>query len=287
MSSTPKAVTDPVGLGEGPLWDVQRKRLLWVDLASNAVHEFDPATGQDRAERFDVPVGALVPRAGGGFVLAAGMGFAACEWPVTRLTWLAAVDLGERMNDGACDPAGRFLAGTLVEDGSDGAALYQLERGQVRLLLDGVSISNGIDWNPAGDTMYYVDTPLERVDAFDYDMTTGALTGRRTLVDLREVPGRPDGLAVDSSGGIWVAMARRGAAVRRFTAEGRLDEVLAMPVPNVTSLAFGGEALDDLYVTTSQLGLDPDDLRRWPDAGCLFRVSGMGTTGRRANRYQP
>jgi len=285
VDALPLPVTVPAGLGEGPLWDADRDRLLWVDLAANAVHEFDPATGEDRVELFDVPVGAIAPRAGGGFVLAAGRGFVTCDRPASRWDWLACVDSGERMNDGACDPAGRFLAGTLVQDGSAGAALYRLERGSVRRLLDGVSISNGIDWNLAGDTMYYVDTPLERVDAFDYDVATGSLGTRRTLVDLSEVPGRPDGLTVDASGGIWVAMARGGAAVRRFTPDGRPDGVLPMPVPNVTSMAFGGESLTDLYVTTSQLGLD--DLRRWPDAGRLFRVSEIGVTGRAAATYLP
>jgi sugar lactone lactonase YvrE len=285
VMSRPTAVSDPVGLGEGPLWDVDRQRLLWVDLACNAVHEFDPAAGLDHARQFDVPVGVLAPAASGGFVLAGGMGFAACAWPSTGLSWLGTVDLGERMNDGGCDPAGRFLAGTLVQDGTRGAALYRLERGRVQLLLEDVSISNGIDWSPGGDTMYYVDTPLERVDAFDYDVVTGELTHRRTFADLRDVQGRPDGLTVDSSGGVWVAMARGGAAVRRFTPEGRPDHVLEMPVPNVTSLAFGGERLEDLYITTSQLRLDAEDLQRWPGAGCLFRAGGVGVAGRPANLY--
>lgn len=285
MMASPTAITGPVKLGEGPMWDCENTRLLWVDIAGQAVHEYDPATGHDRFEVFDVPVGAIAQRNDGGLVFAAGMGFAACEWPATQLTWLATVDRGERMNDAACDPSGRFLAGTLVEDGTDGAALYQLERGEVRQLLDNVSISNGLDWSPGGDTMYYVDTPLERVDAFDYDVTAGVITARRTFVDLHDVPGRPDGLAVDATGGVWVAMARRGGAVRRFTPQGRLDHVVEMPVPNVTNVGFGGGDLGDLYITTSQLGLDAEDRQRCPDAGSLFHVSGVGVTGRAPYRY--
>lgn len=278
--SSPNPLTDRAKLGESPLWDSEHARLMWVDIASNAVHEFDSVTGRDRSARFDVPVGAVAHRAEGGFLFAAGMGFAVCEWPCVELTWLATVDRGQRMNDAACDPAGRFLAGTLAPD--DSAALYRLDRGKASLLLEDVSISNGLDWSPDGHTMYYVDTPLERVDAFDYDVSTGAISARRTLVDLRDIPGRPDGLTVDAEGGIWVAMARGGAAVRRFTPNGRLDHLVEMPVPNVTSLAFGGSDLDDLYITTSQFGAGSGDL---PHEGALFRLSDIGIHGREPNRY--
>lgn len=280
--SSPVPLTDRAKLGESPLWDSEHSRLMWVDIASTAVHEFDPVTGRDRFERFDVPVGAVAHRDGAGYVFAAGMGFATCDWPRTELAWLAMVDRGQRMNDAACDPAGRFLAGTLAPDYMNSAALYRLDRGEASLLLEDVSISNGLDWSPDGHTMYYIDTPLERVDVFDYDVAAGTISTRRTLVDLHDVPGRPDGLTVDAEGGIWVAMARGGAAVRRFTPGGRLDHVVEMAVPNVTSVAFGGADLDDLYITTSQFGAGYGDL---PHEGALFRLSDVGVNGREPNQY--
>ncbi|AYY13169.1 SMP-30/gluconolactonase/LRE family protein [Actinobacteria bacterium YIM 96077] len=285
--SQPVPITEPVALGEGPLWDPDTSKLMWVDISQHAVHEYDPATGDDRVVQYDVPVGAIVKHAHGGYVAAAGMGFAAISWPGGELAWLGDVTRGERMNDGACDPVGRFLAGTMVTGGGTGAALYQLDRGHVRLLLEYVSISNGLDWSPDGQTMYYVDTPCERVDAFRYDVETGSISARRTLIDLRDTPGRPDGLTVDADGGIWVAMARGGGCVRRFTPDGDADDVIELPVPHATSLAFGGDDLRDLYITTSQLGLDADDLRHWPLAGASFLVSDVGVTGREPFSYVP
>lgn len=283
------AVTAPARLGESPVWDAARSKLMWVDLLSGTVNEHDPATGDDVAVRVEPAVTALALCAGGGrYLVAAGLGVSTCTWPGTNLHRIVLVERGERMNDGKPDPAGRFVVGTMTSDHKPGAAaLYQIERGVVRTMLEGVTNSNGLDWSPDGATLYYVDTPLGRVDAFDYDVATGAMTNRRVFADLRDVPGQPDGLTVDAAGGVWVAMARGGGCVRRFTPDGRLDHVLVLPVPNVTSLAFGGNDLGDLYITTTQLRMPADDLARWPQSGCLFRASGLGVTGRPPNHYVP
>ncbi|WP_162606374.1 SMP-30/gluconolactonase/LRE family protein [Jiangella asiatica] len=282
MSADPVEVAAPARLGEGPLWDPVRARLMWVDLLASTVHEFDPATGHDAVVEFDRPVAALALLSGGdGYLVAAGLEVAVCAWPSPRLRPVAGLDRGERANDGAVDPAGRFVVGTMADEATPGqAALYSVAGVTARVVVEGVTISNGLDWSPDGMTMYYVDTPLERVDAFDYDIATGALSRRRVLADLRDVPGRPDGLTVDAEGGVWVAMARGGAAVRRFAPDGRADHVVGLPVPNATSVAFGGPDLGDLYVTTSQLRMTEDDLRTWPSAGALFRVDDLGVTGR-------
>jgi len=199
---------------------------------------------------------------------------------------LATVERGSWLNDGACDAAGRFIVGTMVDEHAAGtAALYQLTGANLTTLLDDVTISNGLGWSPDGATLYYVDTPLERIDAFDYDPGTGALANRRLFADLHDVPGRPDGLTVDTDGGIWVAMAKGGAAVRRFTPDGAADLVVELPVPNVTSISFGGAELDDLYITTSQLRLSAADLAKFPLSGCVFRVADIGWRGLPANRY--
>lgn len=286
MSSDLVAVTAPAQLGEGPLWDGVRHRLMWVDILAETVHEFDPATGKNLTVQFDLPVAALALREDGRYLLAAGLAVASCAWPGTEVDWIADVDRGIRLNDGAVDPSGRYLVGTMVEaEHAGSAALYLLERDEIREVLGDVTISNGLDWSPDGGTLYYVDTPLERIDAFDYDVATGAMTNRRVFTDLRDIPGRPDGLTVDADGGVWVAMARGGAAVRRFTPDGRLDQVLELPVPNATSVAFGGDELADLYITTSQLRMSDDDLARYPDAGCLFRATNVGVHGRLPHLY--
>jgi sugar lactone lactonase YvrE len=280
----PRQVTAPATLAESPVWDPGRRSLLWVDIIGGHVHRYEPASGTDTATKVGVPVGAVAMRRGGGLVLAAGRGFAFLDEPAGPLRWLWAGARGDRMNDGKCDPAGRFLAGTLARDPGR-AALYRLGTdGSVTTLIENVTLSNGLGWSPDGALLYYADTPLERVDVMDYDLATGSVSDRRTFVDLRGAAGRPDGLTVDADGGVWIAMAR-GGAVRRYTPGGLLDQVVRLPVPLVTSVAFGGSDLTDLYVTTSRAGLNQADLAVQPQAGAVFCVEAVGVQGQQPGQY--
>jgi sugar lactone lactonase YvrE len=273
-----EVVAGPAELAEGPLWDDRAGVVRWVDLEAGIVRRLEPGTGEETAVRLDVPVGAIALRADGGLVVAAGLGLAAYDEETESLLWLARVDRGRRVNDAKPDPAGRMLLGTLVPESQPGAAaLYRIEPDVVTVLCD-ATISNGLGWSPDGRLLYYVDTPLRRIDVFDYDVATGDATGRRTFVDLAGADGRPDGLTVDADGGVWVAISRGGAAVRRFLPDGSPDLVVDLPVPNVTSVTFGGPDLDDLYVTTARIGDNPL-------AGCLFRVASVGVRGLPADRY--
>ena len=291
-TAAPQPVTAAAHLAESPIWDAGTQTLLWVDIPPGDVHRFDPATGQDTATHVGVPVGAVAARRGGGLILAAALGFATLDEASGSVDWLWAGGRGDRMNDGKCDPAGRFLAGTLTYARHPGAcALYRLDPAlqegsppRVSVLLDGVTLSNGLGWSPAGDLMYFADTPLERVDVLDYDPGTGEASGRRLFVDLHDVPGRPDGLTVDSEGAVWIAMSR-GGAVRRFTPDGRLDRVIEFPVRLVTSVSFGGDGLGDLYVTTSRENLTGSDLASQPLAGSVFVIPGTGVRGLPACSY--
>jgi sugar lactone lactonase YvrE len=280
----PVQVTAPATLAESPVWDPRRGSLLWVDIVSGDVHRYEPATGNDTATAVGVPVGAVAVRRDGGLMLAAGLGFAVLDEPSGALRWLWAGARGDRMNDGKCDPAGRFLAGTVAR-ATGGAALYRLDTdGLVTTLIENVTLSNGLGWSPDGALLYYADTPLERVDVMDYDLATGTVRDRRAFVDLRDADGRPDGLTVDADGGVWVAMAR-GGAVRRYTPAGRLDQVVELPVARVTSVAFGGPDLTDLYVTTSREGLTDAGLVAAPQAGAVFCVEAVGAAGQRPYEY--
>lgn len=284
--ANPVAVTTPARLGEGPLWDGDRARLMWVDILTETVHAFDPESGGDEVVTFGAPVVALALTDSEDYLVAAGHDIARVTWPDPTRDRIATVDGGIRANDGGVDPAGRLLIGTMVDEaGAGGAALFQVSHGEVCVVLTGSTISNGLDWSPDGSVLYYVDTPLERIDAFDYDVDSGAVSGRRVFADLSDVPGRPDGLTVDDSGGVWVAMARGGAAVRRFATDGRADHVVELPVPHATSVAFGGDDLRDLYITTSQLRMTSADLETWPLAGSLFCVESVGVAGRLPNTY--
>jgi sugar lactone lactonase YvrE len=190
------------------------------------------------------------------------------------------------VNDGKCDARGRFVSGTMDNEQRRGAAaLYQLHvDGTLVELLPGVTLSNGLDWNQTGDRLYHVDTTTERVDAFDYDLDSGRIGERRPFADLRDAPGRPDGLTVDAEGGVWVAVARAGV-VHRYDERGRLDAVIAFPTPIVTSCTFGGRDLRDLYVTSSRALLPEPQRAQDPVAGSVFVVEGLGVQGRPPNRY--
>jgi sugar lactone lactonase YvrE len=252
------------------------------------VHEFDPATGADRVLDVGRPVGAVALAEQGDWIVAAQDGFHRLDPGNGRLSLIAHVEADRaetRMNDGAVDARGRFWAGTMAMDGRrDGGTLYRLDPdGSVRAMLSPVSISNGIDWSPDGRLMYYVDTPTSRIDAFDFDEAAGALANRRPFVEVPKADGWPDGLTVDAAGGVWLAL-WEGGAVRRYTPGGRLDRDVALPASLATKPAFGGPALDELYVTSAWIELDAAGRAAEPRAGGLFRLR-PGVTGRRARRF--
>jgi len=272
-------------VAEGPVWDCGTATLLWVDILRREIHRYSPAQERDTMTRLPVTVGAVVPRRAGGLVAAAGLGVAIVDETKATLTWLGHADKGDRMNDARCDPVGRLWAGTLTVAQTRGASgLYRLDVGHLTRVLDDVALSNGLGWSPDGETLYYVDTPTERVDAFDYDRATGECHNRRPFVDLRDVPGRPDGFTVDAEGGIWVAMAR-GGAVRRYASNGALEEVIEIDTPGVTCCGFGGEGLRELYVSTMCVGLSEADLVDDPLAGALLCIRDVGVAGQPVNEY--
>jgi sugar lactone lactonase YvrE len=177
------------------------------------------------------------------------------------------------MNEGGCDPDGRFYCGSMAYDMAPGAgALHRLTPdGDVSVVLPSVTCSNGLAWSPDGTAAFYIDSLTYRIDVFDYD---GELANRRPFVTLQAPDGMPDGLTVDREGGIWVAL-WGGSAVRRYGPDGALEEVLELPVTQVTACTFGGPALDELYITTSRLDVPEGEQ---PEAGSVFRAL-PGVTG--------
>jgi sugar lactone lactonase YvrE len=274
-------VTDPVAYhGEGPVWSPRWGGLRWVDMLAGDVLSLGEDGTVARRHVSEV-VAALRPRRGGGAVLGIERGFALedADGTVTRLDPLWHSEQ-VRMNEGGCDPEGRFYCGSMAYDQRPGAAsVYRLDPdGTTSTVLEDVTVSNGLDWSPDGSRAYYNDTATFRVDVFDYDTERG-LHARRPFAEIPDA-GRPDGLTVDEHGGVWVAIVDRGE-IWHFTADGVHDEVVDVPVGKTTACTFGGPDLDRLFITTSRENLPPD---ADPLAGSLFRAD-VGVRGLPAREF--
>jgi len=219
-----------------------------------------------------------VPKKSGGALVALHQGFAHFDFESGQYVLISNPETSPniRFNDGKCDPQGRFWAGTMdiSESGVPLGSLYYLDHEfKVHKKLSDVGISNGICWSHDHKTMYYIDSPLKRVDSFDFDPATGHISNRKTVVSFVHENGFPDGMTIDSDGNIWVAHWDGGKVTQWNPHTGKLLRTIQIPgAPKVTSVAFGGENLTDLYVTTASKG-DP------APAGALFRVTGLGNGG--------
>ncbi len=273
-------------LGEGPAWDVRTGRLTWVDIYAGNLHVFDPRDGSDRTLPTGEHVGCAAPRRSGGLVLALRSGFALLDPLSGELTRLGNPEPhlpGNRFNDGKCDPAGRFLAGSMdnAEKEPSGSLYCLSPDGTWKTLLGGLRISNGLAWSPDFRTFYHIDTPARQVTAFDYDLEVGAVSRPRPAVSVPPEMGWPDGMTSDAEGRLWIAMWGGARLTCWDPSDGRLLEEIPVPALNVSCCVFGGADLTELYVTSARKGLTTEQLERYPFTGGLFRlktdVQGMPT----------
>ncbi len=268
-------------VGEGPVWDDRIGRIAWVDIPEARLY-LTGRDGETRTIQLPSPVGSIAIRASGGWVAALADGFwaVADDGAVERLADVQSDRPDLRFNDGKCDPQGRFWAGTMALDQRAGAgALYRLDPDlTVHRMVDDIAISNGLDWSLDGRTMYYVDTPTQRIDRFDFDPATGSIADRRPFVLVDPADGNPDGLTVDAEGAIWLAL-WDGWIVRRYLPDGSIDREIRLPVSEVTCPVFGGPDLDELYITSAWEQLSEAQHAAEPLAGAMFRVR-PGVRGR-------
>ena len=264
-------------LGEGPCWDSDKKVLYWVNILDKKVNIYDPRSHKNREIQLGQMVGTVVPRRAGGLVVALEKGFHFLDLETEELTPIDDPEshLPEnRFNDGKCDPFGRFWAGTmsLSEEMGQGS-LYCLGTDlRVDKKREGLTISNGLAWSPDQKYMYLIDTPTKKVTRFDYNLKSGDIENPTEVIAFPEGVGAPDGMTIDEEGMLWIAH-WGGSQVSRWNPETG-EQVSSIPIPslNVTSCAFGGENLDDLYVTTARKNTSEENLDRFPEAGGVFKV---------------
>ena len=264
-------------LGEGVCWDAHRQILYWVDILEKQVHIFNPATNQDRCIPVGQYVSAVVPMTCGDLALATHHGFASLNLETEKITPLGDPESHlpvNRFNDGKCDPAGRFWAGTMhIEAKEKSGALYRMDTdGSIHTMVEPVGISNGLAWSNDHQTMYFIDTMQYEMVAFDYDIQTGAIADSRTVIHFDRDTGLPDGMTIDEEGMLWVCFVDGGCVTRWNPNDGTLLQKIPLPATLTTNCAFGGPQLDTLYVSTCRYEYTDEDLEKQPFAGSLFAI---------------
>ncbi|XP_046575369.1 LOW QUALITY PROTEIN: regucalcin-like [Haliotis rubra] len=292
-------VKNSTRLGEGPHWDDTTQCLYYVDLFVGDVHRYNAVTGDDsRLNLGDTIASIIIPRQKGGFVVSKRTDLAILDsWDRDKVTSIAnRVEADANMiNDGKVDASGRLWFGSCfcgkdIPDPDNWpkhqGSLYSLDPdGSVKKHISNITISNGMDWNDDNSVMYYIDSIARQVWAFDFDITAGTVSNQRTVADFSstEIPdmGYPDGMTIDTEGKLWVACFDAGKVVRIDPETGTVIRTVKFPCEKITSCCFGGEDFTDLYVTSAA----PAQLGKTPLAGSIFKVTGLGVRGRKANMF--
>ncbi|HEY5209044.1 MAG TPA: SMP-30/gluconolactonase/LRE family protein [Stellaceae bacterium] len=282
-------------LGEGPVWDGAEGALYWVDgtgrrVGKPSLWRLDPRSGAVRNWSLDRDIGAMALRRDGGAVLALDDGFYFFDFDSGALDLIARVDADQprtRLNDGKCDRRGRFFAGGMDDkEELKICGLWRLDPDlSVTKVDDGIICSNGPCWSPDDRIFYFADTFQEEIWAYDYDLATGTPSRRRRFASTAADAGVADGSTVDEEGCLWNAQLISGDLVR-YAPDGSVERRIGMPVRNITSVMFGGERLDEIYVTSMARVKHPAvhdhftvEAKPQFGAGSLFRIRGLGIRG--------
>ncbi|MBI9062850.1 MAG: SMP-30/gluconolactonase/LRE family protein [Marinilabiliaceae bacterium] len=277
-------------LGEGPVWDYRSNELLWVDIEKHELNFYHPETKKYRLFRFDSRLGAAVPTDDNRLLLALQNGLAIFDPLSQKLNYFADPEKSlpdNRFNDGKCDPQGRFWIGSMdVNVRNRQGALYCVDNHiNVTRKLEGLTISNGMAWSSDNQKMYFIDSATSKVFQFDFHAETGVITNQKTIIEVPQKHGVPDGMTIDKEGMLWIAH-WGGANVSRWNPNnGKLLQKVDIPAPHVTSCCFGGKELDTLFITSARDGLTSDELRQYPLSGSLFSIQ-PNVLGMKSNRFK-
>ncbi len=276
-------------LGESPVWSVEEQRLYWVDILHPSIYRFDPETGHNESCGLNKLISAVMLDENDGLVVASQDGLESLAFGDSRTTTLAHPEEGlrhNRLNDAKVGPGGAIWVGSMSLDASKpSGGLYRMDANlDIECKASGITVSNGLGWSPDNRVFYFVDTVPGLIYAFDYEPGVGKLDNRRVFATIAEAEGRPDGLTVDSEGGVWCAI-WDGWCVNRYTVDGKLDRVIELPVPRPTSVAFGGPDLSTLFITSARTRLPAATLAEAPLSGGLFACT-PGFTGLPSSRFR-
>ena len=272
MMIQPELIADyQCHIGENPLWHPLEHRLYWTDITRGRLFRYDPATGKHEQCYSGPPVGGFTVQTDGALLMFMARG-AIAQWRDGHLNYIVEEISDERdgrFNDVIADPAGRVFCGTVPTPTRPGR-LYRLNPdGELHLLLEGIGVSNGMGFTLDRRSMYYTDSAARTIYLFDYDEETGTLTNQRVWLKTPEGAGVPDGMTVDAEGYVWSAR-WDGSALYRYTPDGREERRIEFPARKISSVAFGGDDLSDLYVTTALT--DGTKAEEGAGAGALFRL---------------
>ncbi len=276
-------------LGEGPVWDEAESKLYWIDIMSGRVFIYSPADKTNIKFDLGEHVGAIALREKGGLVTAMKSGFEFINLKTGGITKIEDPEShlsGNRFNDGKCDPGGRFWAGTMSYDQTEGAgSLYCLNSDlSIDLKLEGVTISNGLAWNREKNKFYYIDTPTGNIYSFDFDLSSGKISNRSLIRHIDQNEGYPDGMTIDTDDNLWISLYGGGKVIRIDPANGNTNFEVLLPVPKVTSCTFGGNNLNELYITTCRENMSDEEIRQFPLSGSLFKAD-VPFNGLKAYRF--
>lgn len=265
-------------LGEGAIWNYKTGELMWINITGKILNIYNPAFENNRELFTGQMIGTVVPTESGDVLVALQNGIYQLDTRTGTKKLLINPEENlpdNRFNDGKCDPAGRFWAGTMsTVDEKEAGALYRLDADtSIHKMIENVSISNGIVWSLDFKKMYYIDTATQKIMAYDYNNETGDISNPKIAVEVPEEMGSPDGMTIDAEGNVWVAL-WGGSAVACWNPEsGKLKQTIEVPAKNVTSCAFGGSDLETLYITTARTSTSDEELAKFPNAGGLFKTN--------------
>ncbi|HTE10173.1 MAG TPA: SMP-30/gluconolactonase/LRE family protein [Chitinophagaceae bacterium] len=271
-------------LGEGPVWDIAARCIIWTDIYKGQIHQYNPAEHTHKLFKVGQKTSAVALKRSGGFIAALEHGFATIDTEKQDVSMIIDPEShlpGNRFNDGKCDPAGRFWAGTMAVSGEGNTgSLYALDKTlTVSVKINAIGCSNGMAWSNDQTVFYFIDTPTRQVSAYDYTIDNGSISNKRVIITMDAKDGLPDGMTIDTEGMLWIAVWGGWKVERWDPVTGKLLHRILLPVSQVSSCTFGGSALNDLYITSARHGLSGLELQEQPLAGSLFVIKNCGYYG--------